>query len=53
MSQVFPKVEIIACTPNPDKVIAHGARVCYDSVEKTSPKSDEALITMLLEKGHL
>ena len=44
------KVELIAITPDPEKLIEYAARVCYDTTDNMG-KGD--LISALLKSGHL
>ncbi len=52
------KVELLAHTPDPDRVIAAAAKLCYSSVgvddilEKMTPEKTEAFIDMLSSLGH-
>lgn len=46
------KVEIIAFTPNPEKLIEEAARVCYDSFDKQSLTSHVRIIDHLIRSGH-
>ncbi len=52
------KVELLEHTPNPDRVIAAAAKLCYSSVgvddilEKMTPEKTESFINMLMGLGH-
>jgi thymidylate synthase (FAD) len=52
------KVELLQHTPEPERVIAAAAKLCYSSVgvdeilEKMSPESCEKFINMLMSLGH-
>jgi thymidylate synthase (FAD) len=47
------KIEILACTPNPEQLIERCGRICYDSFDKMSPpESTQRLITHLIRSGH-
>lgn len=52
------KVELLEHTPNPDRVIAAAAKLCYSSVgvddilEKMTPEKTESFINMLMNLGH-
>lgn len=47
------KIEILACTPNPEQLIERCGRICYDSFERmTPPESTERLISHLVRSGH-
>ncbi|MCL4458458.1 MAG: FAD-dependent thymidylate synthase [Chloroflexi bacterium] len=46
-------VELIAITPDSQKVIERAGRTCYLSFEKEGPGSDERLIKQLINSGHL
>lgn len=52
------KVELLEHTPNPERVIAAAAKLCYspvgvdDILEKMTPEKTESFINMLSEIGH-
>ena len=47
------KIEIIACTPNPEELIERCGRICYDSFDRmTPPESTKRLIGHLIRSGH-
>ncbi|MBO4343508.1 MAG: FAD-dependent thymidylate synthase [Clostridia bacterium] len=52
------KVKLLEHTPNPDRVIAAAAKLCYSSVgvddilEKMTPEKTESFINMLMGLGH-
>jgi thymidylate synthase (FAD) len=52
------KVELIAHTPQPERVVAAAARLCYSPVgvdalmEKTTPEKDAKFVQMLAGFGH-
>ncbi len=52
------KVKLLEHTPNPDRVIAAAAKLCYspsgvdDILEKMTPEKNESFIDMLSEIGH-
>ncbi len=52
------KVELLEHTPNPERVIAAAAKLCYSSVgvddilEKMTPEKNEEFIHMLMNLGH-
>lgn len=52
------KVELLEYTPNPERVIAAAAKLCYSAVgvddilEKMTPEKTESFIRMLSELGH-
>jgi len=45
-------VSLLAYTQDADILIEKCGRVCYDSKDKTTPKSAEKFIHMLIERGH-
>lgn len=47
------KVELLAHTPDPEKLVADAARTCYLSFGRSSPASDARLIRKLVSLGHL
>lgn len=53
-----PKVELLAHTPNPEKVITSAAKLCYSNTkpselfEKQTPKSVEKFLSMIMSLGH-
>ena len=52
------KVELLEHTPNPERVIAAAAKLCYsqvgvdDILEKMTPEKCESFIEMLMSLGH-
>ncbi len=52
------KVELLEHTPNPERVIAAAAKLCYsdvgvdDILEKMTPEKTESFINMLMSLGH-
>lgn len=52
------KVELLEYTPNPERVIAAAAKLCYSQVgvdeilEKMTPEKNENFINMLMSLGH-
>lgn len=46
------KVELLAITPNAEKLIERAARVCYRSGAKAGPGTDKELIPRLIKSGH-
>lgn len=52
------KVELLEYTPNPERVIAAAAKLCYSQVgvdeilEKMTPEKNESFINMLMSLGH-
>lgn len=46
-------VDLVAYTPNPQRVIVAAARTCYLSFEKQNEESDRRLIRKLIGMGHL
>ena len=52
------KVELLEYTPNPERVIAAAAKLCYSAVgvddimEKMTPEKTESFIEMLMTLGH-
>lgn len=52
------KVELLEHTPNPERVIAAAAKLCYspvgvdDILEKMTPEKTESFVNMLAEIGH-
>jgi thymidylate synthase (FAD) len=47
------EVELLAVTPNPEKVIEEAGRTCYMSHERASDAGTPKFIRMLVSKGHL
>lgn len=53
-----PKVELLAHTPNPEKVITSAAKLCYSNTkpselfEKQTPESVEKFLNMIMKLGH-
>jgi thymidylate synthase (FAD) len=45
-------VQLLQCSPKPERLIEYAARVCYNSNDKQTPNSYETFIPMLLSKGH-
>ncbi len=56
--EVTPKVNLIGHTPDPEKIVAAAARLCYSShgvttlLEEMNPKEVNRLIHMLGDMGH-
>ena len=46
------KVELIAITPKPEKVIEQAGRTCYLSFEKMGANSQKEFIERLIKMGH-
>ena len=46
------KVELIACTPDPERVIETAARTCYQSTGKMDAAGGTGLLPKLLSMGH-
>jgi thymidylate synthase (FAD) len=46
------EVELIAITPDPEKVIEEAGRTCYISFDKMDDTSEKDFITRLLKMGH-
>jgi len=46
------KVELIAMTPDPEKVIENAGRTCYLSFDRAGPDSHKRFIRMLVRNGH-
>jgi thymidylate synthase (FAD) len=46
-------IELLACTPDPEPVIARAARTCYLSFDRQSEENDRKLIRQLIRRGHL
>jgi len=47
------KIEILACTPNPEELVERCGRICYDSFERVNPpESTKKLIEHLIRSGH-
>lgn len=46
-------IELIAFTPDPQRVIAAAARTCYLSFNRENEESDRKLIRQLIRRGHL
>ena len=59
MAQAKLKVILLRCTPDPDEVVALGARLCYaradlDALQKRVEESDQqAYVQGVMERGHL
>ena len=49
---IQPTVRVVTCTPDPEGVIAHAARTCYDSLDRSTPERDAALIRDAIRRGH-
>ena len=55
---IIMKVELLEHTPNPERVIAAAAKLCYSAVgvdeilKKMTPEKNESFIDMLTEIGH-
>lgn len=47
------QVELIAITPNAEKIIEQAGRTCYLSFEKEKPGSEKQFIQNLIKNGHL
>lgn len=45
-------VELLAITPNPEKVIEKAGRTCYQSGSKSRPGSEKEFIRKVIENGH-
>ncbi len=45
-------VELIAITPNSEKVIEQAGRTCYRSASRTGPDSKKNFISKIIENGH-
>jgi thymidylate synthase (FAD) len=45
-------VELIACTPDPQRVIERAARICYQSEDRAGEQTAGELIRRLLQMGH-
>jgi thymidylate synthase (FAD) len=45
-------VELIAITPNPERVIEQAGRTCYRSASRTGPDSKKDFIRKIIENGH-
>lgn len=45
-------VELLAITPNAEKLIEEAGRTCYLSFERTGPESYKKFIRMILRSGH-
>lgn len=52
MSEIQLEVELIAITPDPEKVIEQAGRTCYLSFDRMEEDSDTAFIKRLLKVGH-
>lgn len=45
-------VELIAITPNPERIIEQAGRTCYRSSSKPEPDSEKEFISKIVENGH-
>lgn len=45
-------VELIACTPDPERVIEAAARTCYQSADKMGDGSESSFLPKLIAMGH-
>ena len=52
MSDVQLELELVAITPDPEKVIEQAGRTCYLSFDRIEEDSDAAFIKRLLKMGH-
>ena len=52
MSEIQLEVELVAITPDPEKVIEQAGRTCYLSFDRIEEDSDAAFIKRLLKMGH-
>ena len=52
VSEVQLEVELVAITPDPEKVIEQAGRTCYLSFDRIEEDSDAAFIKRLLKMGH-
>jgi len=50
--QIQLEVELVAITPDPEKVIEQAGRTCYLSFDRIEEDSDAAFIKRLLKVGH-
>lgn len=50
--QIQLEVELVAITPEPEKVIEQAGRTCYLSFDRIEEDSDAAFIRRLLKMGH-
>jgi len=46
------KVELLAVTPNAEKLIEDAGRTCYLSFDKEGPETEKKFIRMLIKSGH-
>jgi thymidylate synthase (FAD) len=47
------RVELLAITPDPEKLIEQAGRTCYMSHDRATADSSEKFVRMLVSKGHL
>ena len=52
MHIVKPSVELIWITPDPEKAIEFGARVCYKSEDKYDPQRTPAFLNKIIHQYH-
>ncbi|MBP7050880.1 MAG: FAD-dependent thymidylate synthase [Phycisphaerae bacterium] len=52
MSDVQLEVELVAITPDPEKVIEQAGRTCYLSFDRMEENSEAAFIRRLIKVGH-
>jgi thymidylate synthase (FAD) len=58
MSEALLKVKLVACTPDPEAVVALGAKMCYSNagndnlMQKLSPEEVDRFVGMLVNIGH-
>jgi len=52
VSEIQLEVELVAITPDPEKVIEQAGRTCYLSFDRIEEDSDAAFIKRLLKMGH-
>lgn len=46
------KVELIACSPDPERLIEKAARTCYDTTHRMSSSDTRAFLKRLFQAGH-
>jgi thymidylate synthase (FAD) len=46
------KVELLACTPDPERIIEMAARTCYQSEDAMAPETMGQLLPKLIAMGH-
>ena len=44
-------IKLVCFTPDPEAVIEHAARICYQSTDKTPPAGESTLLPKLLAAG--